>query len=345
MALIFRTQFEQTFRELSGKVRHGNVLSNDKVKTFLDLGCAPGGFSKFVLDNNQEAVGLGITLPDNAGIPVFIQGTCLEDKLRYRLELADITTVDLDAIRTMYPLPSGTPSFDGYDLVIAGAFPTRQIIRRAKRATLALVQLYIILSHLRPGGSAVMVANTKPFLWLVEILGVLRKVFQSVEAAKGDKMHAVRSSAYFVCTGFLSPTSSIENDVDVPALKEQVSKALKYVRENDNGGDGNDTPVEEEEEPTDLVLPKQSNGVEWYDEPVIFAPESPDALFASEHRFVLDLMEPLWEKQMDAMNRKSSCHKRGGSSGSFNQSSNSVSIDGIDNTTELIGSDRASWRT
>jgi len=120
---------------------------------------------------------------------------------------------------------------------------------------------------------------------------------------------------------------------------------LKYVRENDNGGDGNDTPVEEEEEPTDLGLPKQSNGVEWYDEPVIFAPESPDALFASEHRFVLDLMEPLWEKQMDAMNRKSSSHKRGGSSGSFNQSSNSVSIDGIDNTTELIGSDRASWRT
>jgi hypothetical protein len=314
MTLIFRDQFEQAFRELICKVNRGHLLSNNNVGTFLDIGFAPGGFSKFILDNNQGAVGLGVTLPGNAGIPVSIKGTFLEDKSRYRLELADITTVDLDSIRAMYPLPSGATADDGYDLVIAGAFPTGH---PKKRATLALAQLYAILSNLRPGGSAVIVANTKLFLWIVEILAVLRRVFDGVEAAKGDKMHALRSSAYFVCTGFLSPMSGVEGVVDVSKLREQVAKALQYVKRY-----GHHDTDKEGEEAEDLT---HSYDVEWYGEPVIFAPEGPDAFFDSEHQFVLDLMEPLWETQMDAM-KKASSRKRGGSFGSFSQPSNSHGV-------------------
>jgi SAM-dependent methyltransferase len=318
MRLSFRNQFEQTFSEFNDKVGCGNLFSNDSIGTFLDLGCAPGGFSKFILDNNQGSVGLGITLPDDVGLSLFTQGTSLEDESRYRLELADLTTVDFESIRLIYPLPSGIIAVDGYDLVIAGAFPTVNWITPPKRATLALTQLYAILYNLRPGGSAIIVINTKPFLWLIEIFGVLRQVFDSIEAVKGSKLHAIRSSAYLVCTGFLSPLSSIEI---MPRLRTQVTKALEYVgvivaAESRNG---NEATVKEEEE---LDTPTRSRDPEWYSAPVIFAPEEPDALFDREHRFVLDLMEPIWETQIDAMMEKKKYvnRKRGGFfRGSYNQ--------------------------
>jgi hypothetical protein len=192
-------------------------------------------------------------------------------------------------------------------------------------ATLALAQLFAILSNLRPGGLAVIVANIKPFLWLIEIFRVLRQVFDCVEAAKGDKLHAVRSSAYFVCTGFLSPMSS--GDVDMPKLRGQVMKGLEYVGTIDEGTNGHDATAKEREE---LERPPLSHGVEWYSEPVIFAPEGPDALFDSEHRFVLDLMEPLWEAQIDAMTeiitKRSASRKRSSFRGSFSEPSNSVRV-------------------
>jgi hypothetical protein len=312
MRSTFRKEFEQTFAEFNNEVGRGSLFSNDNIGTFLDLGCAPGGFSKFILDNNKGSVGLGITLPDDVGVALSTQGTCLEDKSRYRLELADLTTVDFESIRTMYPLPSRTTAVDGYDLVIAGATPTVNPIPLPNHATLALMQLHAILYNLRLGGSAVIVVDTKPFLWLIEMFRVLRQVFDSVEAVKGNKLHhdAIRSSAYIVCTGFLSPMSSIEI---VPKLRERVTKALEYVGTITaaEGGDGHDATVKEGEE---RAIQTQSDSIEWYSEPVIFAPEGPDALFDSEHRFILDFMEPLWEAQINAIMemKESSRRNRGG---------------------------------
>jgi 23S rRNA U2552 (ribose-2'-O)-methylase RlmE/FtsJ len=322
MRLASRNEFEQTFGEFNNKVGRGSLFSNDNIGTFLDLGCAPGGFSKFILDNNKGSVGLGITLPDHVGLALSTQGTYLEDKSRYRLELADLTTVDFESIRTTYPLPSGTTTVDGYDFVIAGAFRPVNTIITPNHVTLALMQLYAILYNLRPGGSAVIVVDTKPFLWLIEMFRVLRQVFDSVEAVQGNK-HAIRSSAHIVCTGFLFPMSSIEI---MPKLRERVTKALEYVGTITaaEGGDGNDATVKKGEE---LEIQTQYDSVEWYSEPVIFAPEGPDALFDSEHRFILDLMEPLWEAQIDAIvEMKQSSHRnRGGLfRGSFSQPSNSV---------------------
>ncbi|CAF5074043.1 unnamed protein product, partial [Rotaria socialis] len=43
------------------------LVSQDRIKHFLDLGCAPGGFSRWIIENNPSCTGLGITLPPDLG--------------------------------------------------------------------------------------------------------------------------------------------------------------------------------------------------------------------------------------------------------------------------------------
>ncbi|PSR75324.1 hypothetical protein PHLCEN_2v9187 [Hermanssonia centrifuga] len=86
---------------------------------FLDLGCSPGGFSLYVLNNNNDATGIGISLSPVQGGHHFL----LEEYLMRRYEpiLADIIQYNLDPAQAeigtaeMRPLPS---EIGGRDLVI-----------------------------------------------------------------------------------------------------------------------------------------------------------------------------------------------------------------------------------
>ncbi|KAF7976443.1 hypothetical protein HWV62_6679 [Athelia sp. TMB] len=214
----FRDQFLNIFTDINLAV--GQLFINNNVHVFLDLGCAPGGFSKFILDNNSRSRGMGVTLP---GIPVIRDGA-LADGSRYHVEEGDLTQFNFD-ITTFRP-PSARIELEkaGYDLIIAGAFPTGQQISFSDRAILALSQLHAIISNMQPGGTAVVVANTKAFLWNAEMFAALRRIFQHIEPAKHAELHAIRSSCYFVCTGF-SPEVARE-----ASLKKRVKAALQALK-------------------------------------------------------------------------------------------------------------------
>ncbi|KAH9908239.1 uncharacterized protein BXZ73DRAFT_109963 [Epithele typhae] len=71
--------------------------------TFLDIGCAPGGFSSYILRKNRNALGTGITLPVSQGGPPMQ----LEEQFhqRYRLIEQDVLELDLSLGRTPLPAP------------------------------------------------------------------------------------------------------------------------------------------------------------------------------------------------------------------------------------------------
>ena len=211
-----RDQFEAIFSTINRAV--DDVFVGGNIKVFLDLGCAPGGFSKFVLENNPDSRGLGITLP---AIPLVKTGVLSSN--RYRVDIADITKINFEAYRP----PNKRLEKTGYDLIIAGAFPTGMSITAAERATLALSQLHVVLSCLKGGGKCVMVAGTKAVLWSIEMFAVLRRVFQSVTPAKHEKIHADRSSCYFVCQGFRKGSEEVE------AMKCRVKRALETLKKVD----------------------------------------------------------------------------------------------------------------
>jgi len=275
----FRDQFETIFASINDAL--DGLFVDGNVEVFLDLGCAPGGFSKFIMENNPGARGLGITLPN---IPVLIDDTPLANTNRYRLKKADITQLNFDAQdSTFHPPPSRVVlEENGYDLIIAGAFPTGQNVSATARATLALSQLHAILSNLQPGGTCVIVANTKPFLWNVEMFAVLRRVFQHIQPAKHDALHAIRSSCYFVCTNF-----NVDSG-EALSLKRRVKSALNRLKLLDNSIEG---------DKDDLLLFSGAFNL--------------GTFFDSEHRFFLDIMEPLWEKQFVALEAKLAQVQRG----------------------------------
>lgn len=47
--------------------RSGGAFHGGKVRRFLDAGCAPGAFAEYVLRENEDAVGTGLTLSPGAG--------------------------------------------------------------------------------------------------------------------------------------------------------------------------------------------------------------------------------------------------------------------------------------
>jgi hypothetical protein len=88
---FMHNQFEAVFASID-KTLDG-MFSKNHIGTFLDLGCAPGGFSKFILENTPSSRGLGVTLP---GIPISLQGTALTANGRYRVHDGDITRLNFD---------------------------------------------------------------------------------------------------------------------------------------------------------------------------------------------------------------------------------------------------------
>jgi 23S rRNA U2552 (ribose-2'-O)-methylase RlmE/FtsJ len=283
-----RDQFASILAQVDEQV--GGLFSGGRVRAFLDLGCAPGGFSHFLLENNPGARGLGVTLPS---IPLASHGTPLADPNRYRVQHRDITLTNFDPM--IFPAPAQRLGLEraGYDLIIAGAFPTGQRISAIARARLAFTQLHAILCNLQEAATCVIVANTKPFLWIAEMFGVLRRVFGRIQPAKHKAIHADRSSCYFVCTGF--------NKGHADLWKSKVKRALNTLRASEE-----DEAVTSPRRPYS-PQPKQPESKAALAELQIFDSDFDlEAFFDGEHRSFLDTMEPLWTKQIETIEARMS---------------------------------------
>lgn len=138
------------------------------VSTFLDLGCAPGGFSKWLLQSNQVSRGFGLSLPaSDAGLPILMADW--NERSRYKFVEANI----LDDPESFYPLIHEFFSQTRVDLVVCGArhrdAKTLLIDRVSDREScdyscndrLILSQLLIAFRTLAAGGTLILVASMK----------------------------------------------------------------------------------------------------------------------------------------------------------------------------------------
>ncbi|EED82245.1 predicted protein [Postia placenta Mad-698-R] len=275
---IHAQAFEYGFSAINNA--NSRCFGGGRIVRFLDLGCSPGGFSSWLLKNNPGVEGVGITLPDERSqFPLQIDPAFLTIG-KYQVRYADI--IDIVSVS---PGDGALPIIESkhslrqpYDLVIAGAFPTMQDSTPwGYRTQLLVAQVFLIIANTAPGGSAIVLIKTKPILLHLDIIGLLRQAFDSISAHKAGKLHAVRSSCYLVCRGFHASAEEIER------MAGKLRYALQWLGEKA------------------LAMSSETGGSSTAGYNFLLSADSPEQVFDTNDRFVLNLLRPVWKSQYDAI--------------------------------------------
>lgn len=201
----FRDQFRSAMDDVNTQT--GGALGSNNIQTFLDLGCAPGGFSKWLLEHNRTGRGFGVTLPaSDHGLSMFTDDWNRHEQLRYECLHASLT----DLPEAFYFRMWDTFNQQPLDLVICGAryrdAHTAQNDRPAPdpiaRSRLTLWQLLTAFQFLRQEGTLILVSSLNMLFTTIDILVFLREHFRTLLPTKGNRLHGTRSSYYLVCQGF-----------------------------------------------------------------------------------------------------------------------------------------------
>jgi 23S rRNA U2552 (ribose-2'-O)-methylase RlmE/FtsJ len=171
--------------------------------SFLDIACAPGGFSQYLLDHFPKSTGYGITLAQRlGGFPVAIGPTN-----RFRLCYFDLLA------HPMGPEPQCPP----IDIVIGDAqyFPRSQESiesyggRKAGTVTagrlgLLLREFILALRSLKGGGIFIFrfVVWEKVHSNIIRLFFLCHELFENVEAFKSEYQHTADCTFYCICSGF-----------------------------------------------------------------------------------------------------------------------------------------------
>ncbi|KAH9925761.1 uncharacterized protein B0H18DRAFT_1008117 [Fomitopsis serialis] len=185
--------FKRAFQEIN--YMSGNPFGNNQVQYFLDLGCAPGGSATWVLQNNRNARGVGVTLsPEAKGIRIQLGTKFLK---RFRVQYGDVCEIATGRA-TIGEIPDG-----GFELVLANAaiMLADDIIPWADTTRLVYAQLLVSLQHIAQGGSLVIGLRSLPLRWIVDIVRLLGQAFASIKA-ENPSYQGRRPFAYIVCKGF-----------------------------------------------------------------------------------------------------------------------------------------------
>lgn len=112
-----RIHFQKTYQVLA-EIQEAHPNAFQVVNSFVDLGCAPGGFSSRLLEQFPAADGLGITLPVLAGgFPMMFTHP------RLRVECKDLMATSLEDFG---------PAFEAVDVCMADA---QDLGRRTSRSS------------------------------------------------------------------------------------------------------------------------------------------------------------------------------------------------------------------
>ncbi|KAI0819604.1 hypothetical protein BC628DRAFT_1475255 [Trametes gibbosa] len=200
--------------ELDGAARAVRALGPLE---FLDVGCAPGGFSAYVLQKNARASGVGISLPAAMGG----YDLCLEPRLgaRFRFVARDILSYDLGRAEPCDNSLDGDGAFpaelharfglvilDGHALrtytpASAAAGDPPSFAHAAYRDALLVAQFVVALTAVQPGGTVVAKLShveCHPAAQLVFLLDVLS---EALVLHKPRAAHANRGTFYAVARG------------------------------------------------------------------------------------------------------------------------------------------------
>lgn len=92
---LARTHFHKTYQVLCEVLEHHPEVGGPKVKSFLDLGCAPGGFSQRLLEEGEATKGYGVSIPtEQGGFPVLIRHERMQVQACNLMDLKSISDLD-----------------------------------------------------------------------------------------------------------------------------------------------------------------------------------------------------------------------------------------------------------
>lgn len=203
---------------------------------FLDLGCAPGGFSQYLLDDTRCQGGFGVTLTNRSGgFPIRVHCD------NFFLQLADLFEVardDLVACNVDFLLCDAQYMRNNvaWDDNYAGVR-----LRSKQHGVWALLvkQLWLGLWRLNLGGVCVFRFGWKdvyddPTQWYkrcsYRLFTLLMSLFVSVSDVKSDFFNAKHSSFYVVCYGF---RKDVFEEREVAAIFEKTFGDLVYSTTDD----------------------------------------------------------------------------------------------------------------
>ncbi|KAG8916227.1 hypothetical protein FRC01_003287 [Tulasnella sp. 417] len=167
---------------------------------FLDLGCAPGGYSKCVLETNPTAIGTGVCLPVHEGGHLFKLPKYM--RARYTVHYADMTKYTLrKGEKNGYPCP---PPFQpaSFDLVVADGHPIHTREYNAQIAHILVVtQLIIAINAVKEGGTIFIKFSKLASFNTACALYLLDSICSSLETIKPLTVHGNRGTFYAIARG------------------------------------------------------------------------------------------------------------------------------------------------
>jgi len=181
---------------------------------FLDIACAPGGFSQFLLDHYPKSIGYGITLRESlGGFPVMANTDerfrlCYFDLLEHPLMAApEVPPVDFVIADAQY-FPRSQEVTDSYKGKKAGTVT-------AGRLGLLLREFILGLGSLKAGGVFAFrfVVWEKVHSNIIRLFFLCHEVFEHVEAFKSEYQHTADCTFYCLCSGFRKDLY-LEKDID-----------------------------------------------------------------------------------------------------------------------------------
>lgn len=291
-----RDDYEKALGEINSQLE--GAFAN--VEVFLDLGCAPGGFSTWVLKNNARCRGVGVTLEEKHNGRIMNRTGWDDFPGRYEFLEGDIT----DA--TVWPGIQGKVEGPGAcNLVIAGAVfrdPGNPNSDRegtpepqSGRTRLQISQVVLGLKTLQEGGNMLLVMWSKPFPLTAALLLLLKETFNRINATKGTVLHRENDSFYLVCEG---RNANISDTLE--KLKTKLDGEILYARSTSWLG----------------VLGDR----------VVGDGETSFKLTSEAEREVLDILEPLWEKEIEVKTGRKDEQKSGRRRGSSNAGTGRPSV-------------------
>ena len=172
---------------------------------FLDIACAPGGFSQYLLQHYPDSEGYGITLPQAlGGFPVTVSipdqrfHLCEFDLLAHPMSPEPVVPCPIDlAIADAQYLPRSQESLDSYGGKKAGTVT-------AGRLGLLLREFIIALRYLKQGGVFVFrfVVWEKVHANILRLFLLCYDLFDLVEPFKSEYQHTADCTFYCICSGF-----------------------------------------------------------------------------------------------------------------------------------------------
>ncbi|EIW58881.1 uncharacterized protein TRAVEDRAFT_48024 [Trametes versicolor FP-101664 SS1] len=183
---------------------------------FLDIGCAPGGFSTHILQTNPDARGVGISLSESqGGHPLLLSW---EYTSRYEYLEQDLLEYDLSP----HPITSPTPSpalrplpdaFLGrFQIVLSDGHPLRTyhsphdaintlVAPHEHSGSLLIAQLIVALAAVQAGGTVLLKLMHIEGSPAAQLIYLLDAISDTLIVHKPGTMHRNRASFYAVAKG------------------------------------------------------------------------------------------------------------------------------------------------